>query len=374
MRLLYVTDALAIYGGLERILIDKVNRFSEEFGYEVFLITVNQGKHPVVYSINSQVSYLDIGIQFHQIFNFKGVWKVFKMIQLRWRYKQRIKAIIEEIAPDIIICPRIELTGAIVKVKGKIPLVYEVHTFWREPRQVTVRNLSCMLLYGRIDLTAIQKIITLTEKDAAEWRKIAPEVLAIPNIVNINKTDRYSDCCSKTVIFVGRLAKQKDIGSLLGIWEIVHQVYPDWALHIFAGYGNEENIWRPIIEQMNANISVCPPTPNIIEEYLKSSILVLTSVIEPFGLVLPEAMSCGIPVVAFDCPYGPSDIITDGEDGFLIPNRDIQLFADKVCLLMDNPDLRQRMGKMGIVSSRRYEAKVIVPLWKELFEQLTNKE
>ena len=97
MRLLYVTDALAIYGGIERILVDKANRFSEESGYEVFLITVNQGKHPIVYPLNPQVKYMDIGIQFHQIYNCKGVRKLWKFIQQRWRYQRRIKEKIGEI-------------------------------------------------------------------------------------------------------------------------------------------------------------------------------------------------------------------------------------------------------------------------------------
>lgn len=374
MRLLYVTDALAIYGGLERILVDKANRFSEESGYEVFLITVNQGKHPIVYPLNPQVKYMDIGIQFHQIYNCKGVRKLWKFIQLRWRYQRRIKEKIGEIAPDIIICLRIELTGAIVKVKKDIPIIYEAHTFWRGPRQLAAKYLPRLLLYGKIDETAMQKIVTLTEGDAAAWRKITPRVCAIPNIVNLNKTGRLSDCKAKSMIFVGRLAKQKDIGSLLGIWKLVHQTHPDWELRIFADYGNEDNIWRPIIEQMDAHISLYPPTPYIIDEYLKSSIFVLTSVFEPFGLVLPEAMSCGLPVVAFDCPYGPASIITDEVDGFLIPNRDIRLFAVKVCLLMEDKSLRLKMGKAGSVSSLRYDAGNIIPQWKQLFEQLIEEK
>ena len=143
-------------------------------------------------------------------------------------------------------------------------------------------------------------------------------------------------------------------------------------MQIFGGYGEEQDSMLPIIEKMNANIHVHEPTSDIMNQYKKNSILVMTSVYEPFGLVLPEAMSCGLPVVTFDCPYGPSNIITDGKDGFLIRNFDIQFFAEKVCLLMNNPDLRKKMGKAGIVSSRRYEAKLIMPQWKELFEQLSN--
>ena len=96
----------------------------------------------------------------------------------------------------------------------------------------------------------------------------------------------------------------------------------------------------------------------------------MTSRYEPFGLVLPEAMSCGLPVIAFNCPYGPADIITDGQDGFLVKNRDINAFAEKVCLLIENPELRKTMGQAGIYSSKRYDVSSIMPMWKELFKQL----
>ena len=99
----------------------------------------------------------------------------------------------------------------------------------------------------------------------------------------------------------------------------------------------------------------------------------MTSRYEPFGLVLPEAMSCGLPVVAFDCPYGPADIVTDGVDGFLIKNRNIEEYADKVCILIEHEDLRRRFGKAGVLSSQRYRADNVMPQWVSLFNQLSNK-
>ena len=99
----------------------------------------------------------------------------------------------------------------------------------------------------------------------------------------------------------------------------------------------------------------------------------MTSRYEPFGLVLPEAMSFGVPVVAFDCPFGPASIITNGKDGFLVKNRDINEFAEKVCLLIENPEMRKAMGRAGIQSSQRYSAFLIMPKWKALFEQISSK-
>ena len=125
----------------------------------------------------------------------------------------------------------------------------------------------------------------------------------------------------------------------------------------------------------NIGIVIHEPVKNqMIEEYKKHSILVLTSIFEPFGLILPEAMSCGLPVVSFDCPYGPADIITNGVDGFLVKNRDVNEFADRVCQLIENRELRVRMGQAAVKSAQRYRADLIMPKWKDLFERLCRKE
>ena len=112
-------------------------------------------------------------------------------------------------------------------------------------------------------------------------------------------------------------------------------------------------------------------TPHIFQAYQQCSLLISTSLFEPFGLVIPEAMSCGLPVVAYDCPYGPADIITDGVDGFLIKNRDVNSFSQRVCQLIDNHNLRVQMGQEGIISSRRYNISDVMSKWIHIFEQLT---
>ena len=161
---------------------------------------------------------------------------------------------------------------------------------------------------------------------------------------------------------MGRLVEQKGIPDLIEIWRIVNSRYPDWQLDVF-GNGEMESI--PDIK-----LFVHPPTANITKEYINSSMLLMTSIYEPFGLVLPEAMSCGLPVVAFDCPYGPAEIITNGVDGFLVKNRDIKRYVDSVCQLIESPGLRQTMGAAGIKASQRYQADKIMPQWKQLFEHL----
>lgn len=140
-------------------------------------------------------------------------------------------------------------------------------------------------------------------------------------------------------------------------------------LDIYGEGENEEQVHREV-ETMNVNIVLHSPTDAIMEKFRESSILVLTSEFEPFGLVMPEAMSCGLPVVSFDCPFGPESIITDGVDGFLVRNRSVSDFADRICQLIEDEPLRIRMGKAAVLSAQRYAADIIMPQWQNLFETL----
>ena len=115
------------------------------------------------------------------------------------------------------------------------------------------------------------------------------------------------------------------------------------------------------------NIHIYQPTDKIFDCYRESSILVSTSLYEPFGLVIPEAMSCGIPVIAYDCPYGPHDLIIDGQNGFIIPMDDQLAFAERLCSLISDFSLRQQMGQAAIVASQQYSADKIMPLWHQFF-------
>ena len=374
MRILYFNDAWAIWGGLERVLIDKMNYLADD-GYEIFTITYNQGSHPFPYPLNPNIIHRDLNVQLHHQYRYHGLKKYYFKYKLQKLLRKRIQSVIEEFKPDVIVSPRIELVGYLLKVKRTIPLIYESHSsykwisygyeglLWKIKRYCYIRQIK-----------KVQMIVSLTEGDAKEWRKLTQNVCVIPNIVNLNISGGYSTCQSKSVIFVGRISKQKDIASLLRIWSLVHHRHSDWSLHIYGGCGEEQDLLLVKNKLLDANIHVHEPVLDILDKYKESSISLLTSQYEPFGLVLPEAMSCGLPVVAFDCPYGPADIITDGVDGFLVHNRSIEEFVDKVCLLMENQELRVKMGKAGIISSHRYDANLIMPLWKQLFEQFINYE
>lgn len=364
MRLLYVTDAFAVWGGMERVLTDKMNYLSEYYGYDVILLTINQGHHSIPFPLHSRTKHIDLGVRMHQQYDYCGVSRLLKRCQLEHLLFDKLKDVLFQVKSDIIVCVKLDFVGILNKVKGDVPLIVESHTLCNAEQIEKSGWLRRLHVHSfKRQVRKANVVVSLTEGDAIDWRKYNRQIPVIPNIVHLNNSDNLSRHNEKRVMFVGRNSEQKDINSLLHIWSIVHSRHPDWVLDIWG----DDTFKAP-------GVNAHKPVLNILDQYCNSSMLLLTSLFEPFGLVLPEAMSCGLPVVAFDCPYGPADIITDGVDGFLVKNRDINEFAGRVCQLIEDKELRVRMGQAAVKSAQRYRADVIMPKWKELFERLCQKE
>ena len=374
MRIVYVTDALAVWGGMERVLADKMNVLAGQYGCEVTLLSTNQGEHKLTYELHRNVRHIDLGVRLQQEYQYRGLRKILKKRELKQILKNRIKRAIEDIRPDVIVCVKLDFVSVLANLKGDIPLIVESHTLCHSEKMDEVGMLRRMYIWSlKRSIRKADAVVALTEGDANDWKAYNDNVHVIQNIVTLNESGFYTSFKQKSVIYVGRFSKQKDIDSLLRIWAIIHQQYPDWRLDIY-GEGELKEHYLSRIHLMDANINVFQPTANIMEVYREHSILLLTSKYEPFGLVLPEAMSCGLPVVAFDCPYGPADIITDGVDGYLIEDRDVELFAQRVGQLISDYDLRVQMGKAAAISSQRYQASRIMPQWIQLFKGLTSSQ
>lgn len=361
-RIVYLYSSLAIMGGIERVLVDKMN-YLVNHGYEVYMITSDQGQHPIPYKLDKRVLFCDLGILFYSQYQYRGWKRLSERKRLNRLYHQRLKERLKEISPDVLICTTSQNVRGLLRIKGRIPLVVESHVNFTHPDSWLHKIRT---LYNNYWIGKAAAVVTLTQGDAKNWRCVSRKVHVIPNIVHLNDIGRYSNCENKRAIFVGRLVEQKGLPDLVKVWRIVNSRYPDWKLDV---YGNGKMDSMPEIQ-----LFVHPPTENIMEEYIHSSMLLMTSVYEPFGLVLPEAMSCGLPVVAFNCPYGPADIIEHGKNGFLISGRNVHSYADDVCQLIQIVELRRFMGQQGIVMAQRYQANQIMPRWQRLFSNLTSME
>lgn len=370
MRILYVTDALAVWGGIERVLSDKMNYLVREYGYEVYVVTADQGGNPFPFPLDERIIVRDLNIRFHQQYHYHGFKRFLKNRELARLYRSRLSSFISEINPDVISCIRDGCASAVLDLKKSIPVIFESHAMYKDVDFENSTFLHRLSIYkGRRKYKRLDRIVTLTQGDADDWKRVCKKTYVIPNVVHLNESGRYSQCKAKRAIFAGRFDLQKDVDSLAKAWALVQQRHPEWSLDVY-GNGELKPHFEEIVSDMKLNVRVHPAVLDILDKFIESSMLLMTSLYEPFGLVLVEAMSCGLPVVAFDCPYGPADIIHNGIDGFLVEDRNIEAYSDCVCKLIENNKMRLDMGQAAIQSSQRYDAAKIMAQWNQLFSEL----
>lgn len=226
----------------------------------------------------------------------------------------------------------------------------------------------------RRHLSALDAFVTVSEGDAAVYRTKMPlpetRVLCIPNSVPDARV-KPSDGTSRTVVAAGRLAGIKNYDLLIRSFAKVAAERPDWRLRIY-GSGSRRDALRALIDELGLyNHAFLMGTRSPIEtEWAKGAIAASTARLEPFGMTLVEAMTCGLPVVSTDCDYGPREIITDGVDGLLTPVGDADAFADALLDLIRDDDKRRRMAYAARVNARRYDPRQIADQYDLLFSEL----
>lgn len=367
MRILYIFRSLAVWGGIERVLVDKMN-FLAGHGYEVYLLTTCQGNHSIPFDLKNRVHVEDLGIQFHLQYRYNGLRRLWEDFCRTKRFEERLYKRIRSIQPDVIICTTTDSVYSIVKKKGKIPLVVEAHNICS--RAFGEKGLHQRMIAWRLKrgLKKISCLVALTDQDAADWKKLNIPVRVIPNVVHLND-GRVSNLDRKRVVWVGRLDYQKRPLEIVKIWMQVHPDFPDWHLDIY-GEGEQGSEINRVVESLNMNIHVHPPTKGIFDVYRNSSILVSTSLFEPFGLVIPEAMSCGLPVISYDSPFGPSSIISNNKDGFLVEMDNRDVFVERIRLLMSDATTRLRIGDYAKDTAKQYSPNNVMLRWTTLLSDL----
>ena len=173
MKILYLTDSLAVWGGIERVLGDKMNYLASSGGYDVYVVTTDQGEHPIPYPLDKRVHVRDLNIRYHQKYHYNGFKRIQNDLELRRLFLKRLKDTIADIFPDLIIGIRLESIDTIIKAKGNIPLVCESHSLYNAYRyeDTTIWN-RLRFLFSRQKIRKANCIVALTEGDANDWRKV----------------------------------------------------------------------------------------------------------------------------------------------------------------------------------------------------------
>ena len=379
MKIIYCTHSLCNPGGMERVLVNKVTYLVERLHWDISIVTTDQKGRPSFYPLPAGVRVTDLGINYSDD-NVKSVTgKILGYLQKRRRHKRLLTSLLEREKPDIVVSLYPSESSFIPDIKDGSKKVLELH-FCKYFR----------LQYGRKGLLGIidkwrthqderivrrfDKFVVLTNEDKEYWGNLH-NIEVIPNAA-MNMGGHFSDVANHRVIAVGRLDYQKGFDRLIQAWCYIQRDgrYQDWHLDIF-GQGEWHEMLENMISERNLNDSIRlnNPTNQIGREYAQSSLIVMTSNYEGFGMVLVEAMACGVPAVAFDCKCGPRDIISDGENGLLVHNGDIPGLAEAMMKLMGDYELRRRMSGKARQVVDTYSEKAVMDKWVRLFTSLAVK-
>ena len=357
MNILYITNGINGSGGLERVLSIKASYLAEQYGYDVSILVLNNAHQEPFYEFSPLIRFYSIAVGGNTLQYFKN-------------YKRGLQQTINELQPNIIAVCDDGLKGFFVPslIKTKAKIIYERHASVMFNTDSSLKGKAIRYLMQR-QVSKFDRFVVLTDSNIQEWK--GNNIIAIPNPVSF-ENNRASLLEKTKVIVVGSHSYNKGYDLLLQSWGKIEEQNPDWQLHIY-GKSDKEKAFVKMKEHMGLKkVFFHEPVQNIQEKYLESSIMVLPSRSEGFGMVLIEAMACGLPCVSFDCPSGPRDIITDQEDGFLVKAEDVQGLSNKIRTLIEDERLREKMGQAAMENVKRFSVSNILQQWESLFKGLVS--
>jgi glycosyltransferase involved in cell wall biosynthesis len=221
----------------------------------------------------------------------------------------------------------------------------------------------------RLSYPFLDCVVVLSQSAKNEY-PFSKNLVVIPNSLPFDSIEQ-SELNHKTILTVGRLSYEKGIDRLLEVASLLNGKCDDWSIKIFGNGDIEDELREEVVKKGLSNfVFIHNAVINIQKEYLESAIYLMTSRFEAFPMVLLEAKSCGLPVIAYDCPEGPREIVNDGVDGFLIENGNVKDMAKKVLTLINDIDLRKTMGLNARNSLSKYKEQSISTLWFDLLNRI----
>ena len=375
LKIVYCTPALYLAGGVERVLTLKANYFAEHFGYDITIILTDGKGKPFAYPLSDKIKVVHLDINFEELWTCSFLKKIFVYLKKQRIFKRRLTEELMRIRPDITVSLLRREINFINGIKDGSKKIGELHVnranyrnFEANDTNVIKRIFERFWMKNLVShLKRLDRFVVLTHEDGASWSEL-PKVEVIPDPLSFSPQVQ-SSLSSKRIIAAGRYVYQKGFDLLLHAWASVEKRCPDWELVIF-GAGDRTPYERLSSELLLQRCSLNGPTADIEKEYLNSSLFAFSSRFEGFGMVLIEAMACGLPVVSFACPCGPKDIITDGIDGLLVENGNVSQLAEKIIYMIEHPEERARMGQKAKLKSEQYKIENLAQVWKRLFESL----
>jgi glycosyltransferase involved in cell wall biosynthesis len=355
-RVCFFMGSISGRGGTERVASIIANGLAAR-GYEIYILSLWEGLNPG-FEFNRQ-------IQLYELFS--------RCRAFKWHYINvivKLRRFLKKHRIDILIA-----TDSILSLFA-IPACVNLrifHIVWEHFNFLTDFKLYSRRLSRYFAARWSDVIVVLTQQDLQFWNKKVSgraRIISIPNPITYPLADPADRTWNnKLAIAVGRLNYQKGFDLLIQCWKKVSASSPEWKLYII-GEGEDETLLANLIHQEDLDkiIEILPFHHNISDYYKKASIFCLSSRFEGLPMVLLEAQAFALPAVCFDCYTGPAEVVTDGENGFIVPDKDVDAFTAKVIQLTHEPELREAMGLKALSRASEFRQENILNRWEVLLQ------
>lgn len=363
MKIAILVGDITSTGGIERAL-SRVSDILIKAGYEVTIISLFKANDNVTYYFNPSVKFIFLSDKKYATSKQGGFKRLMMFVRMMFKSRIFFKSIKNKynlfIGCGFPINTTLFFSGLAPKAIATEHTFYNYYPEW-------IINLRTHIYRHFSAVTA------LTEKDTSLFREKGINCYRIPNPLTF-KSDTFSNLSSKKIISVGRLSPEKGFEDLIDIMPGIIKKYPEWSLHIFG-----EGYLRPILETrinelgLQNKVYLRGNTKQIQKEYLDASLFVLSSKYEGFAIVILEAAACGLPIISYDCPNGPGEILNH-DKGILVSPGNKQELQKQILNMIENPSKLQQYANKGEAILAPYAEDVICEMWQQLITRSTIRQ
>lgn len=358
-KIVILVDQLNSHGGIEKLVAIKANYWAEVFHYQVTIIATEQCKKPIVYKLSDKVKFIDLAINYQRNKSYFSPLNILKFFRNIWLVQTYI---IRNRPHFINVASHIPITYFLPFLLTKAKTIKEFH-FTKFTRPLVGMKAKILnFIEGKYDF-----LIVLSEEE----RQFYPSnnVLVLPNpVLQIQASVTY-DQNENIALFIGRPAPVKQLEKLVAIWAKFIERKPYWKLHLF---GSTDDDYSDKIQELVFKYSIQDSfifkgqSNNVFYELAKAKVLLLTSEQECFPMVILEAQSVGIPVISFDSPTGPRNIIQHNVDGILVEYNNIDSFVQALIRYDEDKTWQNELSKNAIANAKNYHIDTIMKRWNDL--------
>lgn len=360
--IIILVDQLHSHGGIEKLVAIKANYWSEKFGYNVVIVSTEQNSKPPVYHLSDKVKLIDINIAYHRGISFfhpKNFNKMFSNVK-------ELKKIFAKTKPDyILVSSHIPITYILPFLNLNAKIIKEFHYSKFNSHQNKKEKLFSAI-EKRYDYLVVLSPEEKTFYPSNNVKVIPNPVISLPEVVtDINEKQNIAGA-------VLRFAPVKQIEKMVEAWELFYHQNKGWKLYIYGATDNDyfEKIFKLVADKhLVETIIFKGQTDNVGSVFSEIKVMLMTSANECFPMVILEANSCGVPVLSFDSPTGPRNIIMHNVDGLIVPLNDIHRFAGELDKLTNDEKKWKSLSENAVITANKYLIEDIMMIWKnEIFE------